>query len=292
MSSGGTHWCHECRQPIRIEGRDVICPNCHGGFVQELNEMQGFAPEFHQTPDIFYATHAALRQQRGSEPRFRLVSAVDNFIRQRMAGRNSNSDVRERSGSAPVPEQHWGVFRSGPYLIFHGQVPGFTVNNQLEELIEQIPVNDRRELELIIEQLSMNDRHGPPPPASVSSIVAMPTIKITQAHLHADSHCPVCQDRFELGSEARMMPCYHIYHSDCIVPWLVQHNSCPVCRVELPLEGGAINSCVNRSRGEWNDGSSSDNDSSRGRENSQQNHGRRNPLSFLWPFRSSSSNTN
>ncbi|KAI4305873.1 hypothetical protein L6164_029208 [Bauhinia variegata] len=304
MSSGETHWCYECRLPIWIEGRDITCPNCHGGFVQELGEMRGFAPEVHQTPDIFDAIHAFM-QRRGSEPRVGLMDVVDGFMRQRMARRHPNFDVRGRSSSASGPEQHWGVFGSDPYsifqglgsdpyLIFQGQVPGFTVTNGSPG------VGARRVdfgeyfmgpgLEELIEQLTMNDRRGPPP-ASRSAINAMPTIRITQTHLRSDSQCPVCQDKFELGSEARQMPCNHIYHSDCIVPWLVQHNSCPVCRVELPPQG------ANTSRGSrrWEvriDDSSTDNDSSRGRENSNQNHGRRNPLSFLWPFRSSSSNTN
>ncbi|URE38999.1 Zinc finger, C3HC4 type (RING finger) [Musa troglodytarum] len=63
-------------------------------------------------------------------------------------------------------------------------------------------------LDELIEQLMQNDRHGPPP-ASQSSIHAMPTIKINQKHLHGDSHCPVCKERFEIGSEAREMPCKH-----------------------------------------------------------------------------------
>ncbi|URE39659.1 Zinc finger, C3HC4 type (RING finger) [Musa troglodytarum] len=107
----------------------------------------------------------------------------------------------------------------------------------------------------------------------------MPTIKINQRHLHGDSHCPVCKERFEIGSEAREMPCKHFYHSECIIPWLEQHNSCPVCRCEMPTQGSG--SCSS---------SRSSNQSSGG---SLRNSGRshRSLWSYLWPFRSSSSNS-
>ncbi|KAK4278787.1 hypothetical protein QN277_016586 [Acacia crassicarpa] len=261
MSSGPTHWCYECRHPVAIEGGEVICPYCREGFVQDLNERREFQPynaleEFHHMPGFVDALHAFMR---ASEPSF--GRPFDNSSRQRIAGQDPNIGVRQRSDNAQFPEWSQDFFNSGPSFMFHGIG------------VEPRPIDFggllmAPGLEAFIQQLSMNNHRGPPP-ASHSSIDAMPTIKITRAHLRSDSHCPVCQEKFELGSEARQMPCNHIYHSDCIVPWLVQHNSCPVCRVELPPQG----------QGSSRGGGSSYRDSSR-----RQNQGMRNPRSTWWPF--------
>ncbi|KAE8663033.1 ras-related protein RABE1a-like [Hibiscus syriacus] len=79
------------------------------------------------------------------------------------------------------------------------------------------------------------------PPASKAAIESMPVIKITGGHVSTESHCAVCKELFDLDCEAREMPCKHIYHSDCILPWLSIRYSCPVCRHDLPRENNGNN---------------------------------------------------
>lgn len=48
--------------------------------------------------------------------------------------------------------------------------------------------------------------------------------------------CAVCLDEFELRSDAREMPCGHMFHSDCIQLWLGWQRSCPLCRYQIPID--------------------------------------------------------
>lgn len=92
----------------------------------------------------------------------------------------------------------------------------------------------------LLDQLAQIEANGigrmENPPASKAAIESLPTIEIIHSHIESDSCCAVCKEAFELGTEVREMPCKHLYHSDCILPWLSLRNSCPVCRHELPSE--------------------------------------------------------
>lgn len=59
----------------------------------------------------------------------------------------------------------------------------------------------------------------------------------TSAHLlqrHGIVSCAVCCETLPVGSDARQLPCKHLFHDLCILKWLAMHSSCPLCRHELP----------------------------------------------------------
>ncbi|KAG5889135.1 hypothetical protein JTB14_016242 [Gonioctena quinquepunctata] len=70
------------------------------------------------------------------------------------------------------------------------------------------------------------------PPASKSAVEAIPNEKVTSE----SSQCPVCLKEHVKGEYAKKLPCGHLYHNDCITPWLSKTNSCPLCRHELPTD--------------------------------------------------------
>ncbi|VAH65037.1 unnamed protein product [Triticum turgidum subsp. durum] len=296
MSNRATHWCYACRRPIRLRGQDIICPNCNDGFIQEISETRGalnnygmFGPRFDDRLD----------------GRFGMMDAMSALMRRRMAEMGSNPVFDPNAAWASTTQGRPSPI--GPRLIFGSNMPA---QGSDDSGVNVLVRGGRRigadrpnfsgflvggpSLEALFEQLLLQtgNRQGPAP-APQSVIDSMPVVRITRRHLSDDPVCPVCTERFEIGSEAREMPCKHLYHASCIIPWLVQHNSCPVCRHPLPPQRGSDNNAARPqpsaqageavSRGV--DGAGADpgpvmrNGADEGGS----------PFSFLWPFGSSSS---
>mmetsp|Transcript_8367 Transcript_8367/g.5973 ORF Transcript_8367/g.5973 Transcript_8367/m.5973 type:complete len:85 (-) Transcript_8367:103-357(-) len=79
--------------------------------------------------------------------------------------------------------------------------------------------------------------------AKKESVAKLPIVKIEQKHCKKTGasqfeppSCTVCCDSIQMGKKGMFMPCGHVYHPDCLLPWFETNNTCPVCRFELPTE--------------------------------------------------------
>ncbi|CAD6249355.1 unnamed protein product [Miscanthus lutarioriparius] len=265
------YWCYHCGRALRIisyPSTDVFCPRCFGRFLHEIDPPARPAfPPPHFLPHPFHPQHQYDGDPRrwviyGGEP---TTTVPGRAFRQPAPAQAPATPpapapaapVRRRVPSPPPPPPPVSRRPSTPPAIDPGNYfTGPNLNN-------------------LIEELTQNDRPGPAP-APPSAIDSLPTVRINGAHLSDGSQCPVCKEDFELGEAARQLPCKHVYHSDCIVPWLRLHNSCPVCRYQLPGAGSNDSSLQAAPRG----GSNGNN---REREREPATLVRWGPFSWLFP---------
>ncbi|KAJ0786472.1 putative transcription factor C2H2 family [Helianthus annuus] len=48
-----------------------------------------------------------------------------------------------------------------------------------------------------------------------------------------DAVCCICLAKYANDDEVRELPCWHIFHTDCVDKWLKINNSCPLCKIEV-----------------------------------------------------------
>lgn len=221
-------YCHQCDRNVSIAppaspDADVLCPLCGGGFVEELPPNPTPPPPppsaaFFASPsfDLRHPSDvSAFFGPTSPEPLAQGLFDPSNFLHDHFGGL--------LSGGATIQI----VLEGGPALA---PPPGlnladyFVGSAGLEQLIQQLAENDP-------------NRYGTPP-AAKSAVASLPDVSVSADMMQADggAQCAVCMDDFHLGAAAKQLPCKHVFHRDCILPWLDLHSSCPVCRFELPTD--------------------------------------------------------
>ncbi|CAI9769251.1 unnamed protein product [Fraxinus pennsylvanica] len=192
------YWCRHCQRSIRTtttNPAEILCPRCLGQVGYEL--------------DV-------------SRPRL----GLDNRLEPSSAARVLDSLAQMLD--PPIRQQQnlddGSHARRQAYVLLQFIGP---------DLPRPVSPQENMISNELIQQLTENNMPAEPSPAPDSAVDALPMVALTADQLANDSQCPICKDEFEVGTEVRQLPCKHFYHSECILPWLQRHNSCPVCRFEL-----------------------------------------------------------
>ena len=115
-------------------------------------------------------------------------------------------------------------------------------NNPLVQLISEL-INseyENQEIENILNYVMNNDenKYGSPP-AAKSEINKLKKYVLSEENLSkfgCENSCSVCKEDFVIGNKMMDLPCKHYFHEECLMPWLNQHDSCPICRFELKTD--------------------------------------------------------
>ncbi|KAH1196697.1 putative E3 ubiquitin-protein ligase RHC2A [Glycine max] len=233
MSSGtSSYWCYRCSRFVRVwPHHTIVCPDCDGGFIEEIEHPPR---SVHLDPRRRQRFPAAAMYMIGQRPSSDHPSRPAALRRTRRNGGDRspfNPVIVLRGGAATAEDESRG------FELFYDDGAGSGLRPLPPSMSEFLLGSG---FDRLLEQLSQIEINGigryEHPPASKAAIDSLPTIEIDDTHLAMESHCAVCKEAFELGTAVREMPCKHIYHPECILPWLALHNSCPVCRHELPAD--------------------------------------------------------
>ncbi|XP_029955324.1 E3 ubiquitin-protein ligase RNF128-like [Salarias fasciatus] len=60
------------------------------------------------------------------------------------------------------------------------------------------------------------------------------TLKRSDEETSSDTHmCAVCIESYKEGDVVTVLTCNHIFHKDCIEPWLLDKRTCPMCKCDI-----------------------------------------------------------
>ncbi|KFV91579.1 E3 ubiquitin-protein ligase RNF128, partial [Eurypyga helias] len=45
--------------------------------------------------------------------------------------------------------------------------------------------------------------------------------------------CVVCMELYKPNEVVRVLTCNHLFHKNCIDPWLLEHRTCPMCKCDI-----------------------------------------------------------
>ncbi|XP_055374402.1 E3 ubiquitin-protein ligase Iruka isoform X2 [Condylostylus longicornis] len=256
-------FCHVCDVEVQSVSSEYTCPLCSGGFIEELPAAAATtSAENSSSNDIemddldFLATLSSFLARDGGRP----PDAVNTD--------DSTTNFFSNSGNTSTANGSWTRHGRGNINNDYttgtgrrprrGRLPNFErFDNVLLEILHTLSGGSdgslgnasmffmgnpgdyawgREGIDTIVTQLlNQMDTTGPPP-LPKEKIDEIPKVEVTKEQVNIKLQCSVCWEDFKLEEIVRKLPCLHLYHENCIVPWLELHGTCPICRKSLTHE--------------------------------------------------------
>ena len=246
-SSLRKYWCHLCKKPfyhIYDDTTDIQCIYCDKTFC-ELLQTDNILDQSHPiyfTPYVVNETNVNANTNtnttsndtnttNNNNSNNNTVNRILEDIEESGNNTNNNSNNDRRN-----VRRHF----SGVFLNYINTDNPFRLITPLirSHLLLQNYEDDN--FDNIINEIMLHDtnKYGNPP-AAKNAIEKLEKCKISEKIIKefgVENSCAVCKDEFIVGEECMLMPCNHHFHENCLLPWLKERNSCPVCRYELPTD--------------------------------------------------------
>lgn len=217
-------FCHACDLTFHVppgQGEALRCIHCQGEFVEFVSEPTA-------SFETYTEPHRVSRAPRGDRltgsPMVVFPEASVSF---RFGAPNEHADnVFEEAFRLLGPFGHPGRFsRAGAGSGFAPQRTEY--GGVLERLVDQLS------------QLHQPART----PASTTALRTLERELICDRNRKLIGEtCVVCHDCYKANDAVVKLPCGHVFHEDCVMPWFTDHNTCPVCRYALPTSSQEIES--------------------------------------------------
>jgi E3 ubiquitin-protein ligase RNF115/126 len=255
------YWCFICKKECIVidNGKELQCEKCGSSFVEEIekdNSNQSSDNPRNFIPQI-PTTNTSTNTINNMNNNF--ISRQGNVLLSiQISNNNSNqfnqviNQVHQLFNFNPISE-NMQTSNTSSNNVFNDSGQSFNpfnfMNNPVLNFLNRH--NNDTQFENLLNFLMMNDpnRHGTPP-ASKKAVESLEKIQITEDNIdkYKEIECCVCYDNFEIDNKLVKLECSHSFHKDCIENWLNMHNTCPVCRSELPTDDSDYENSKNNNR--------------------------------------------
>lgn len=257
----GYYFCHICnhrrldQEIVQSSSGEIRCMVCDNeGFVEKITEPQSRAQPsgfrtFQQTTNAegFPVVSATSFQFNGDPFSSVLGMPLGNFIQRVFNGMMTPMGQMGAMGTAGGVRFHTTEAQGAEFLQ---GIPFQSLGENARTVFQSFMQNplDPQNMNQFVYYVMENDpnREGGTPPASKTVLESLQTEVLDEEQAKKLETCAICTEDFAAGDRVHWLSqdrkaCGHAFHVDCIVPWLKQHNTCPVCRYELPTDDPEYN---------------------------------------------------